>query len=584
MNTRKKYVTGLLAASMLTPFFIGCAQDDATDTETDTGSAEVSETSELTDGTYTGSANGYGGNVEVEVIVEGGKIADLEVIDHAESSPVYNRAMPIAKERILDAQSPEVDSVSGATFTSFAIKKAAGEALAEAGANYENITMDTNAEESPDVELEDVDTQLVIVGGGPSGLAAAISAKQAGTEDVILIEKLDILSGNGKFDMNFFDMIQSEAQAAIDIDYTVEDFLEAKEEAMDSEARKEVWAEGAATLDPWLRDMGIELNYAYGATGHMAEADEYAGEHIQDNLEKKAYELGVDIRPGTKGLDLIMEDDKAVGVKAGNREGHYNINADAVIIATGGFSANPDLLAEYAPGAEIVETSNQMGATGDFVEVFKENDLKLANMDELTVFKLIIKNRRDLTGAGDGFILVNENGERFAAENGGGLELAHDILDQPNDKVFYIYDQRLKDSFYRLTKHNDELGYHTKADTLEELAEELGIDAETLQETVATYNQAIEDGGGDPFRGDDVFEEPFEMDGPFYGVQVESAIHMTKGGVVANEKAQLLNNNDEPVEGLYGSGEVVATSGAYSASVIFGKIAGAEAAEYIESK
>lgn len=581
MSTKRKYITGLLAASMLAPFFVGCANDDAADTGT--GDAEVSETTDMTDGTYTGSANGYGGNVEVEVVVEDGKIADLEVTDHAESSPVYNRAMPIAKERILEAQSPEVDSVSGATFTSFAMKKAVGEALAEAGANFENITMDTNAD-SPDVELEDVDTQLVIVGGGPSGLAAAISAKQAGTEEVILIEKLDILSGNGKFDMNFFDMIQSEAQASVGQDYTVEDFLEAKEGAMDSDARKEVWAEGAANIDPWLRDMGIELNHPYRETGHMAEADEYAGEHIQDNLEKKAYELGVDIRPGTKGLDLIMEDGKAVGVTVGNREGHYNINADAVIMATGGFSANKELLAEYAPGAEKVETSNQMGATGDFVKIFKENDLKLTNMDELSVFKLIIKNRRDLTGAGDGFVLVNENGERFAAENSSGLELAHNILDQPNGKVFYIYDQRLKDSFYRLTKHNDELGYHTKADTLEELAEELGIDATTLEETVATYNQAIEDGMGDPFRGEDVFEEPFEMDGPFYGVQVESAIHMTKGGVAANEKAQLLNNNDEPVEGLYGSGEVVATAGAYSSSVIFGRLAGEEAAEYIQSK
>lgn len=579
MIKKRKYITGLLAASMLAPFFVGCANDDAADT----GDAEVSETTDLTDGSYTGSANGYGGNVEVEVVVEDGKIADLEVTDHAESSPVYNRAMPITKDRILEAQSPEVDSVSGATFTSFAMKKAVGEALAEAGANFENITMDTNAE-SPDVELEDVDTQLVIVGGGPSGLAAAISAKQAGTEEVILIEKLDILSGNGKFDMNFFDMIQSEAQASVGEDYTVEDFLEAKEEAMDSDARKEVWAEGAANIDPWLRDMGIELNHPYRETGHMAEADEYAGEHIQDNLEKTAYELGVDIRPGTKGLDLIMEDDKAVGVKVGNREGHYNINADAVIIATGGFSANDELLAEYAPGAERVETSNQMGATGDFIEVFKENDLKLTNMDELSVFKLIIKNRRDLTGAGDGFVLVNENGERFAAENSSGLELAHNILDQPNGKVFYIYDQRLKDSFYRLTKHNDELGYHTKADTLEELAEELGIDAKALQETVTTYNQAIEDGTEDPFRGEELAEEPMATEGPFYGVQVESAIHMTKGGVAANEKAQLLNNNDEPVEGLYGSGEVVATAGAYSSSVIFGRLAGEEAAEYIQSK
>ena len=95
----------------------------------------------------------------------------------------------------------------------------------------------------------------------------------------------------------------------------------------------------------------------------MAEADAYAGEHIQDNLEKKVQELGVDVRTGTKGLDLIMEDGKATGIKVECKEGTYDIKADAVIVATGGFSHNKELLAEYAPGAERLATSNQMGAT-----------------------------------------------------------------------------------------------------------------------------------------------------------------------------------------------------------------------------
>src|SRR5699024_4112383 len=328
------------------------------------------------------------------------------------------------------------------------------------------------------------------------------------------------------------------------------------------------------------RDMGIELNYPYGETNHMAEEDEYAGDHIQEHLEETAYDLGVDIRTGTKGLDLIMENNKAVGVKVENKEGYYNISADAVIIATGGLSANDELLAEYVPGAERVETSNQIGATGDFVNVFKDYDLQLNNMDVLRVFPFILKNSRDLTGGADDFLLVNKNGERFIDENDSGLEFAHTILDQEGEKAYYLYDQEAYESFYRLRKHVDS-GLHIKADTLEELAEELELDFNNLVKTVEEYNGIIENEEEDPFRGEDISERKFAEKGPYYGTSVESAIHMTKGGVVANEKAQIINNSNEPVEGLYAAGEVTDISGGYNASVIFGKVSGKEAGKYI---
>lgn len=579
---KKKLLAVMLSLGLVAASLTGCGRKKEVPVVKENG--EVTETTEgLKDGTYDGKGSGYGGELSLEVVVKDNKIEDIIMGDHDESSPVFTRAFPVIKERIIEAQGPIVDSVSAATFSSYGIKTAVNEALKEAGEDFGIITMDTAPERPAPVELEEVKTQIVVVGGGPAGLSAAIAAKQSGANEVIIVEKLDILSGNGKFDMNFFDMINSKAQKDNGVELTVEDFLEMKKDSFDSEARRKVWAEGSYEVDAWLREMGVNLNYPYGETNHMAEADEYAGEHIQDNLEKKAKELNIDIRTGTKGLDIIMENGKAVGVKVENREGHYDIKSDAVIIATGGFSGNKELLAKYAPGAERVETSNQMGAVGDFVEVFENHDLKMDNMDVLSVFKLIIKNRRDLTGAGDGFMLVNKNGERFAAENSSGLELAHTILDQPDGKVYYIYDEPLKESFYRLTKHND-LGYHVKADTIEELAEKLNIDKDNLVKTVETYNKAIDKEIEDPFRGEKIFDRKFDENGPYYGVQVESAIHMTKGGVVANEKAQILNNSDEPVEGLYASGEVTATSGAYSASVIFGRVSGEEAAKYILEK
>lgn len=571
----KKFILWLLTICLI--FTVGCSSNTVNQNESDLGTD-----SKNLNATYEGTGMGYGGEVKLELITEGDKIVDIKIISDAETSPVMTRAFPVIRERILEAQSPIVDSVSGATYTSFAIKTAVAEAAKGYGQDFGKITIATQGPETEKRDLEPVKTKLLVVGGGPAGLAAAISAKESGIDDIILIEKLDILSGNGKFDMNFFDMINSKAQKENGINITVEDFMKMKESAADSKERVEVWAQGASELDEWLRSFGVNLNYSYGQTNHMAESDAYAGEHIQDGMEKRVKELNIDVRTGTKGLDLIFDGNKVVGVKVQHKNDHYDILADAVVLATGGFSANKELLAKYAPGAEIVETSNQMGATGDFIPVFEENNLQLGNMDVLSVFKMINKRNRELTGAGDGFILVNENGDRFVAENSSGLSFAHTILEQPNGKAYYIYDQRLYESFYRLQKHN-KLGYHEKADTLEELAEKLRINAENLVKSVDTYNKAIEGEVQDPFR-ENVFTEKFGETGPYYGVQIESAIHMTKGGVLANEKAEVLNTNKEVVVGLYAAGEVTDTSAAYSGAVVFGRISGKEAAEFIKNK
>ena len=530
----------------------------------------------------TASAGGFGGKVTVEVTTEGEKIKDLKVVSHKETAHIMDRAFPILKERILEAQSPIIDSVSGASFTSFAVKKAVADVLKKEGKDFGRITFKTKAPEQPAMIGKTVNTDIVIIGGGPAGLAAAISAKEAGADKVTIVEKLDILSGNGKFDMNFFDMINSKAQKANGINDSVEAFIKDKSNPRDTAERTRVQAEGAYVLDEWLRGMGINLNYNYGLRNHMAEADAYAGAHIQDGLERKVKELGVDVRTGTKGLDFIIENGKVTGVKVQKKNLTYDINAKAVIVATGGFSANKALLAKYAPGSEKVETSNQLGATGDFVPVFEKNGMKMENMEVLSVFKMIISKTRDLTGAGDGFVLVNKNGERFIDETKSGLPMAYTILEQPESKVFYIYDQNLYESAYRLKKHVAQ-GLHTKADTLEELAEKLEIPKDKLVATIDTFNKGVRGEVKDPFR-EKAFTREFKNQGPYYGVQVESAIHMTKGGVAANEKAEVLYENGEIVEGLYAAGEVTNTSAAYSGAVIFGRVAGESAAKFVKNK
>ena len=537
-----------------------------------TGSVAMAET-------YSATGNGYHGEMTVNVTIEDGKITDVELGDNHETNVVIDRAFPVIRERILEANTADVDSVTAATFSSYAIKTAVADAMQQAGLEAPKVAMQNAEKTATERAAESCD--IVIVGGGPAGLAAAVSAKQTNADkNVILVEKLDILSGNGKFDMNFFDMINTEAQKAAGNDEWVGEaglakFLEEKSSNGESAERIQVWANEEYNLDAWLRAMGVELNYNYGGTNHMAEDNQYSGEVIQAGLEKAAAELGVDVRTGTKGVDLVMEDGACKGVIVTNNAGEtYTINAASTIITTGGFCSNKELLAEYAPGYEVFNTSNQMGTTGDFVMIFEQNGFKMENMGKMSFFSNIIVPYRDLTGGADMNLLANSEGALLP--NKSGMDRGTMIKEQPNGAAYYITDKTGYDSFYRIRKHVG-LGYYAEGATIEELAEKLSINAEGLKASVEQYN-ADAAAGAENAQIAAVPKRALDAEGPYYGVRVEAANHMTKGGVVCNENAQVLNADDTVVPGLYAAGEVTWQAGGYSESVCFGKVAGAQAA------
>ena len=257
-----------------------------------------------------------------------------------------------------------------------------------------------------------------------------------------------------------------------------------------------------------------------------------------------------------------------------NQNETYTINAKNTIVATGGWCFNKDLLAKYAPGYEVFNTSNQMGATGDFVPVFEKYGFKMDQMGKMSFFANIIVPRRDLTGGADMNLFANNEGTLLP--NASGKARGELVMAQPNGAAYYITDKTGYDSFYRIRKHVG-LGYYTEGATLEELAGKLGIDAAGLAASVEQHNADAAAGVENAMIAA-VPKRALDAEGPYYGVRVEGANHMTKGGVVCNEKAQVLMADDTVVEGLYAAGECTWQSGAYSQSVCFGKIAGEQAA------
>ncbi|MDR0512887.1 MAG: FAD-binding protein [Treponema sp.] len=538
------------------------------------------------DGVFEGTSHGFGGELRLAVTIENRAITDIVLLSNRETYATISRAFPLLRQRILEAGTPVVDGVAGATLTSFAVRTAVANASRDAGIDFGFITFVTRGPTPAQIERPPVNTDIVIVGGGPAGLSAAIEARQSGAENIILIEKLDILGGSGIYNMNFAEIINSQAQLANNRTETLATFQAHITGRELVPARTPVWAQGALEADGWLRGFGVELNYNWDRFSHKAGPDTYAGNHMMSGMEAELRRLDLDIRTGTKGIDLIMENGAVVGVIAEDRYGRYNIMAGAVIIATGGFAANRELLTRHAPLTANVATTNPSHAIGHFIPVFEEHGFWMARMGQVVMTAPVLSVNRVLSGSvggSPGFIYVNEDGERFTSELAGGLAQAHRFLEQPGGRVFFIYDQNMFDEDYAGSRRlvgQYRAGYHVSANTLEELAGRLGINGTNLVAAVETFNRAVDGYISDPFRPS-AFTRRFRDEGPFYGVQVTSAVHMTRGGVVPDERARVLMPGGAVVPGLFAAGEVTATLGNFSAAVIFGRVAGREAVYFI---
>lgn len=545
----------------------------------------------MSPGTYQGEEKGYGGQVVLDVTVDAEKITDIQVVKQEETPGIGGAALPLLIESVLQNQTITVDSVSGATVTSAAFKEALTAALKQAGADIEKMSQPV--EKTAEKEETVLEADLVVVGGGAAGLCAALAAQQLGKK-VILIEKTGVLGGASA--------MAGSGTIATGSDWQKEDGFEDSPEKL----KEDLIANGhnhnhEATVDIFVNSVGKAFNWLVSPEGanvpyvrsgkpSRSYSGEGRGAGVITNLAKSFEAIGGVIMTNTKGAKLIVEDGVVKGVLAEGAQNNFTITAKAVVLATGGFGANDSMVPdEY----KKFVYAGHAGATGDGIMMAEAVQADLINMQFVNTqpnSMILPSGLGQYTNPGvsgaynsSGAFLVNQNGERFANEQGNAWDLMQEM--KKNTAQYLVMDQTSFDGFnagmlrsniykeedIQTWLNNDGQGqpFMVKAETLDALGDKLGLAAGVLPKTTATFNE-------EAAKGEDSFGRkiaaPLSAEGPYYALELHIRYYATLGGLHIDENMAVLNKDLQPVPGLYAAGEVVGglNGDVYMAATLFG--------------
>ena len=590
---KKKTLALLLSMSML---FSACG-GAKTDNKAEDQKEETKVEEATGDATGEGTAKGHNGDIKAVVTFEGDKIAKID-LEHEETEGLGDKAADSLVEKIVANNSVNVDTVSGATVTSTALIEAVKAAIEASGRDVK--AFETEAEEKTGETIEK-ETDVVVIGGGGAGFAAAVSAKEAGA-DVILLEKLASVGGNTLISGGEYAAPANELQEKEGIEDSKEQFAKDVEEAGGDPELIKVLADHATEDAYWLRDeIGVEwLDSLMFFGGHSVKRSlipaAHTGNELIKNYLNKSEELGIEVQTEADVKEILAEDGKIAGVRVETADGEMIVKAKSVVIASGGFGANDEMTYEFDNEIdEHVLSTNSPGATGDGILMAEELGADTVDMEKIQLYPICDVETGKLLYCGDtrlvgGALLVNKEGNRFVEELGTRREISMAIKDQTDYVGYLLWDETSNETTGTMASNPQEAeslferGLMVKADTLEELAEHFDIDKDVLLETVATFNEnsAKEE---DP-------EFNLRMlgwqvkDAPFYMMKAAPAVHHTMGGLKINTEAQVLNKDGEWIDGLYAAGEV--TGGIHGSNrlgsvamtdiTVFGRIAGENAA------
>lgn len=561
--------------------------------------AALADSASFTPGTYEATERGFDGDVTVKVTVSDTEITDVAITGDNETAGLGGVVVEQFGDKIVAAQTPNVDTMAGATVTSNAVIKAATAALTAAGADI--AVLDANRRDTvSDMPKEDktVDTDLVIIGAGGAGMTAAIMAKQAGLNFVIL-EKMAYVGGNTTKATGGMNAAETHYQKEQNIEDTVAQFVADTMKGgknLNNPDLVQTLAEQSAPAIDWLDTIGAPLpkvSFSGGATNariHAPKDGSGVGGFLVQAFSNKLDEMGVPVMLNTRATELLMADGKIAGVKAEGEDANYTINAKAVILATGGFGASQDMVVKYRPDLKGTVSTNAPGATGDGLVMAEAVGAAMVDIDKIQLHPTVEQSTSMLiteSVRGDGAILVNQKGERFINELETRDVVSAAELAQEGQYAYLIFDQHLRDNLKAIEKYVKN-NLTVQADTIEALAEQLSIDPATLAKTLADWNQIVAD------QKDTAFGRKTGMDNnlttaPYYAIKVAPGIHHTMGGVKIDTKAQVLDTNGQVINGLFAAGEV--TGGVHGGNrlggnavadiIVFGRIAAASAVDYL---
>ncbi|MDU5535262.1 MAG: flavocytochrome c [Anaerococcus sp.] len=610
----KKYkiLPYILSMSLI---FSACGADntgqDKEDTSTETTVSEQAtdenekveekEKQETDENAFEGKAKGYNGDVIAHVSFDGDKIKDIKV-DHEETEGLGAAAIDKMLPQIVENQSVNIDSVSGATFSSTAILEAVSEAIKASGNDIENYQEDfTSADKERKDATKDVD--VVVVGGGGAGFAAAVTAKENGA-DVVLLEKMPQVGGNTLISGGEMAAPENELQEKEGIEDSKELFAKDVKEAGGNPELIDVLADHATEDAYWLRDdIGVKwLDSLMFFGGHSVKRSlipaDHSGNELIKNYTKKCEELGIDVITDADVKEILTKDDKVAGVKAETPNENLTVNAKSVVLATGGFGANEEMTYEYDHEIdEHVKSTNAKGATGDGILMAEKLGADTVDMDQIQLYPICDVDTGRILYTGDtrlvgGALLVNKQGDRFVEELATRREISLAIKDQTDHVGYLLWDEKSNEETGTMKSNPEEAkeefdkGNLYKADTIEELADHFDIDKDQLLKTVETFNENSKKDKDPDFN---LRMLGWTIDqGPYYMLKAAPAVHHTMGGLKINTDAEVLTKDDKWIEGLYAAGEVTGGihgsnrlgSAAIADITVYGRIAGKNASEY----
>lgn len=552
-----------------------------------------------TPGTYEGEAIGRNGPVKVQVTVAKDRIESIRVVSHNESAGLSDAPINTLPKTIVDKQSLAVDVFSGATFSSKAVIGAVENALKKATKDIKPLLIApavTAAVKPPKDETVDV----LVVGSGISGMVAGITAAEKGS-NVLIIEKQGMLGAGDS--MNISTGItaggsrlikQLGIENATAKDYA--DFLvkqAATKKVPINEKNVRTYAMRGGELVDWLMDLGVPFGrFQKDKWFHITKDGSAPGPHIVRALSKKIADDNITYRLNSQVVDLLMKDGKVVGATVKTGAGSYKVNAKAVVMATGGFSASHELVKKWAPEWVGRPTTGAVSLTGDGILMAQKVGAQTVAMQEIKAnylcHPLTARDGVSLTAITPYNILINHEGKRFVDEGHASINFkSRAMMKQTGHEAYAIVDQTAMDNL-KLMRNYAAAGYFVKANTVEELASKLKVDQKAFIKTMKDYMAACQAGKDPEFNRR--IQYPIAK-APFYAALVTPSMQSTYGGIKTDEKAQALNADNKPIAGLYAAG---ATSGheAYANEVgfaaiiglVYGKIAGENAAAYAKAQ